>query len=486
MNNEYFQIVNREIQLLEKQYNSSKDNREKLVELEIKVEALKQMTEYPQYALASAMESYDELKKYPNQGKISSIVYHAQGDYGINELASLISNPEKSSKISDLLQEYQTLSKVSTVDVSLEFNIYMNKLIDLVNIKKLSPRDPLYVKISNIIENKDAIISDQNKMIEVIEFYEEKLNQATASYFTKSDIEDIKELSSAFHENGDKNFTDLIYINVDSEIDFDTLRKYNKIYTDYHFDEYLKGLIVKRDKISKKLIKTKKDKESIEKLNSEISSAKLSIYKKIGDYYKDKQQKFFENNHFTSTVVIGLWPSFMTNNTIIDCGRIASVILNNIEEFNNEKDRISVSKESIKIAFAKLNNPSSKELDNKMINIDNQVNDLLISENSNKQIKTEQLLRTMNNLDDSNLPMSDNIRNDVVKRAYMYSYIHQVGDYINKEARKIVAQIIPSEDKLNNQVVNNNKQMGYTAAGLLGFIAGVVSIGIIVLGVMLG
>lgn len=131
------------------------------------------------------------------------------------------------------------------------------------------------------LETKD--LHNPDKLIEIIAEYEENFNQDKINFMNQFTPQKIYKLVGK--EEG-----------VDSiEVDMEFFKEHSDKLNDGSL-EHLQSIVVQRDILSKKIFKTKNVRREIENLNSQIKSEQSNIYKKIIKWYKLLSQDILRIN----------------------------------------------------------------------------------------------------------------------------------------------------------------------------------------------
>ena len=344
--------------------------------------------------------------------------------------------------------------------------------------------------IKNIAEEMNGLFKIEASKFDLDDAKESYsiLEQISNDYFKESDMDTVSKLYSAFPSDDHNEPIDYMSMNPDAPIDFELLRSHKNIFRDYHFDERLKTLMAKREKISSKLIKTKTTKKELEELDNQIYDAKLDLLKIIRDYYQSYQDKikkkytsFLEEKRFLFG--ISGFPEVKQGYTNGLYERdITSTMYMNMRELEHRKSFYHSQIE-------KLAQYEGTDLDECNNNINNLVEQFFTLGDKNIQLsdkdkKTWSIL-FKNLLKQCGVENSVKILSALATPAF--DYFHNTIEDLEKNALELSKRI--ENNEIGNISIDdhasNNKQLGFAMPWILGILTGAVSVGLLMLGVFL-
>ena len=175
-------------------------------------------------------------------------------------LASVASDPQKTQEMANLLKYYKELSaKAETIKSKMYLPYRVpNKLV-------------LYLNISSGYDKATDLVSDPDRLIEIVERFEATFEQEKAKFMEQFTEQKLSKLLDRKPHS--------------TEVDMAFLKQHSDKIVSVSL-EYLQSIVEQRDKLSKKIIKTESTKQKINSLNYEIEQLQETIYTEITDWYR--------------------------------------------------------------------------------------------------------------------------------------------------------------------------------------------------------
>lgn len=174
--------------------------------------------------------------------------------------AAVGSNPEKAQKLAKLMSDYTTIvysQKRPTASMDIPYNI----------------PHLLRKKIKTCFDYNHGDVMDTSRLYVIYEEFLALFNQELEKFNSQFNIEKLKGLVGQEYKS----------INISIDLEF--LKKHSDKLEKGELED-LQSYILQRDKLSKKIIKTKEVKRQIEELNKIINTKAASIYRTIIGWYK--------------------------------------------------------------------------------------------------------------------------------------------------------------------------------------------------------
>ena len=181
--------------------------------------------------------------------------------------ASVASNPEKAQQMANLLTYYRRLSDEQS---QIKGRMYLGYGLPKVLEKKLTEYSYYYNSRTNEVNNPDILM-------ETVKEFEGSFEQAKTSFNEQFTEQKLSKLVG--REYG-----------MDSpEVDMEFLQQHTDKLGDGELD-HLQSLVEQRNKLSKKIFKTRDTKWEIENLNNRIKQEQSKIYKEIIGWYESQSK----------------------------------------------------------------------------------------------------------------------------------------------------------------------------------------------------
>jgi hypothetical protein len=181
--------------------------------------------------------------------------------------ASVASDPEKAQQMANLLTYYGRLSDEQS---QIKGRMYLAYGLPKVLEKKLTEYSYYYISRTNEVHNPD-------KLMESVQEFEGSFEQAKASF------------NEQFTEQKLSKLVGREYGMDSSEVDMGFLQQHTDKLGDGELD-HLQSLVEQRNKLSKKIFKTRDTKWEIENLNNRIKQEQSKIYKEIIGWYESQSK----------------------------------------------------------------------------------------------------------------------------------------------------------------------------------------------------
>ena len=179
--------------------------------------------------------------------------------------ASVASDPEKARQMANLLTSYRRLSDEQS---QIKGRMYLGYGLPRVLEKRLTERSYYYNSRTNEVINPD-------KLLEIVQDFEGSFEQAKTSF------------NEQFTEQKLSKLVGKEYGVDSSEVDMGFLQQHTDKLGDGELD-YLQSLVEQRNKLSKKIFKTRDIKWEIEDLNIRIKQEQSKIYREIIGWYESQ------------------------------------------------------------------------------------------------------------------------------------------------------------------------------------------------------
>ena len=183
--------------------------------------------------------------------------------------ASVASEPEKAQQMANLLTYYRRLSDEQS---QIRGRMYLGYGLPKVLEKRLTEYSYHYNSRTGEVNNPD-------KLMEIVGEFDGSFEQAKASFMEQFTEQKLSKLVG--REYG-----------IDSsEVDMDFLRQHTDKLGNGELG-HLQSLVEQRNKLSKKIFKTRDTKRKIESLNNQIKQEQSKIYKEIIGWYESQSKGF--------------------------------------------------------------------------------------------------------------------------------------------------------------------------------------------------
>lgn len=182
-------------------------------------------------------------------------------------LASVAEEPEKAQQMANLLTYY---NRVQDEAKEIKVGLYFEGGLPSELSRRLKENRDYYDSNTNTLHEPD-------KLTEIVIEFEETFNQAKNDFMNNFTLKKLSKLLGK--EQG-------VF---SSQVDMNFLQQHKDKLNNGTL-EHLQSLVAQRDKLSKKIIKTKNVKQNIKSLNSRIEQEQNNIYKRIIGWYKSQSR----------------------------------------------------------------------------------------------------------------------------------------------------------------------------------------------------
>lgn len=387
----------------------------KLNELELKLLKLKSKQE--EILQMSSSEVKEQLtSEIGNRYNLSSIVDKNDTEKSSSALLKEIvgKNPEKAIQMARLLTDLALTEKRQG-----DIHVYLNVGYGIPSQLKQSIE-------SDYAFNRGDIHSTQ-RFFDIYESFMEQFNKEVAIFNSQFTIEKLGSLIEKQHDyiRGD--------VFVMGSVDFEFLKLHSDKLSPGEIEQ-LQAKVLKRDKLSKKLIKTREVKREIEDLTNDISRTQKAMYRKIAGWYRQYDGQY----------ILGIHTNFILERGMDGLAEQLKSCSSDLDKTTNELKIFKGKLESAKIKLENLLNQHREKVDG----IKQQIRSLGGAEFENSEIPWAQE-RTEDNL--SNIAAS-----------VAYGERRQFVSQVQEEAQNQANMWQPNSNSLSQENVTEENIGGKT------------------------